>query len=166
VVHRGIISGLTGVIADARDSSFERAPAVPTSDLHAHVTHNLKGLGRLDKNLAKGGVLSGLVPIREASPDPKKKKAIKSARGGPKTLQERLMVPLKDTARSKGKKTKKKKKAAPAYVEEQDAEVSTTQQEETKNAISEAPGDEEATGEEHNIQLQDHDWGAGSGEVQ
>ena len=76
------------------------------------------------------------------------------------------MVPLKDTEKSKGKKTKKKKKAIPAYVEEQDAEVSTAQQEESKNAISEAPGDEEATGEEHNIQLQDHDWGAGSGEVQ
>ena len=81
------------------------------------------------------------------------------------------MVPLKDSARSKGKKTKKKKKKAsadiPAYIVEQDAEVSTTQNEETKNAISEAPADdEEATDEDQNIQQQSHDWGGGSGEVQ
>ena len=81
------------------------------------------------------------------------------------------MVPLKDGARSKGKKTKKKKKKAsadgPAYGDGQDGEVSTTQNEETKNAISEAPvDDEEATDEDQNIQLQSHDWGGGSGEVQ
>ena len=172
MIHRGIAAGFANTLASARDASVERAYPVKTTVLSDHVTQNLKGLGNLDSKLKKGGILSGLGPPRGASPDPIKKKGAKSARAkdlGKTSLQQRLMTPLKESARSKGKKGKKKK-AAPREIvrpaDDQDVEASTTQNEETKNAISEHSLEEEATGEDHNLQLPSHDWGGGSGEVQ
>ena len=111
MIHRGIAAGFANTLASARDASVERAYPVKTTVLSDHVTQNLKGLGNLDSKLKKGGILSGLGPPRGASPDPIKKKGAKSARAkdlGKTSLQQRLMTPLKESARSKGKKGKKK----------------------------------------------------------
>lgn len=78
-----------------------------------------------------------------------------------------MSTPLRESTRPKGKKAKKKKAAGDGqrYTDDQDVDAAQDE-EESKNAISEAPVEEEATAEDHNLQLPGHDWAGGSGDVQ